>query len=423
MGNDLPVVIIGSGPVGLAAAAHLAKYGVPFLILEKGEAAGSTIKEWKHVRLFSPWEYNIDQAAKELLEGNGWLMPDITQLPTGGELVASYLQPLAALPEIAPYVVYGAEVIAVTREGVDKLKTAGRDKLPFLVYAKSGGKTAAYRAKAVIDASGTWHNPNPPSADGVWQKELQVHTDIPSAAEDMDALKNKHIAVIGSGHSALQTLAELAQVKQIHPDTAITWLIRRGNPASAYGGKERDQLAARGALGMHAESLVNSGVINIKPGFRTDEITNQDKRLRITSLSGEAVEEVDEIYVNTGARPDFSFLREIRYQIDPAIESTPALAPLIDPNVHSCGTVRPHGEKELRQPEPNFYIAGVKSYGRAPTFLLATGYEQVRSIVAMIAGDKQAAEQVKLSLPETGVCSTDRLSVQTSCSEKGSCTC
>lgn len=408
--------------MGLAAAAHLVKYKIPFLILEKGEEAGSNIREWKHVRLFSTWEYNIDQAAKELLERNGWQMPDEKELPTGEDLLSDYLQPLAALPEIAPYVVYGAEVDAITREGADKLKTAGRKELPFLIYARSKETRATYRAQAVIDASGTWQNPSPPSSDGIWQEKLDVHTIIPSAMKEIDTLKNKHIAVIGSGHSALQTLIELAQIKKVHTETAITWLLRRETPGSVFGGKERDQLTGRGALGIHAENLIENGLVNVVTGFHTDEISNQHDGFRITSLSGKAIE-VDEIYVNTGARPDFSFLREIRYQIDPAVESTPALAPLIDPNLHSCGTVRPHGERELRQPEPNFYIAGVKSYGRAPTFLLATGYEQVRSIAAMLAGDKESAEQVKLSLPETGVCSTDHPPVQTSCSVKGSCAC
>ena len=100
-------------------------------------------------------------------------------------------------------------------------------------------------------------------------------------------------------------------------------------------------------------------------------------------------------------------LRELRLDLDPAVESSRALAPLIDPNLHSCGTVRPHGEAELRQPEKYFYIVGMKSYGRAPTFLLATGYEQVRSVVAALAGDWQAARAVRLNLPETGVCITD----------------
>jgi hypothetical protein len=115
-------------------------------------------------------------------------------------------------------------------------------------------------------------------------------------------------------------------------------------------------------------------------------------------------EEVDRIVVATGFRPDFSFLRELRLGLDPAVEAPPALAPLIDPNFHSCGTVPPHGVDQLVHPEPGLFIVGSKSYGRAPTFLMATGYEQVRSIVAELAGDTVAAREVHLVLPETGVC-------------------
>ena len=130
-------------------------------------------------------------------------------------------------------------------------------------------------------------------------------------------------------------------------------------------------------------------------------------RLRIgagTACCGPQVM-ADELVVATGFRPDLSFLRELRIALDAALECSPLLAPLIDPNEHSCGTVRPHGARELAQPEPGFYFAGMKSYGRAPTFLMLTGYEQVRSIVADIAGDREAAERVELNLPETGVCS------------------
>jgi hypothetical protein len=108
----------------------------------------------------------------------------------------------------------------------------------------------------------------------------------------------------------------------------------------------------------------------------------------------------------TGFRPDLDMLREIRLSLDEVVEAPRLLAPLIDPNVHSCGTVPPHGERELRHPEPGFYLAGMKSYGRAPTFLLATGYEQVRSIAASLAGDTAAAERLELVLPATGVCSS-----------------
>jgi hypothetical protein len=124
----------------------------------------------------------------------------------------------------------------------------------------------------------------------------------------------------------------------------------------------------------------------------------------------------DELIVATGFRPDLSFLRELRIALDPALECPPMLAPLIDPNEHSCGTVRPHGARELAQPEAGFYFAGMKAYGRAPTFLLLTGYEQVRSIIADVAGDREAAERVELVLPETGVCSRPvAVTAQTSC--------
>ena len=111
--------------------------------------------------------------------------------------------------------------------------------------------------------------------------------------------------------------------------------------------------------------------------------------------------------VCTGFRPDLEMLKEVRLGIDSWLECATALGPLIDPNEHSCGTVRPHGARELAHPEKDFFIVGMKSYGRAPTFLLATGYEQARSVVAMLAGDFAAAERVELGLPETGVCNTD----------------
>jgi hypothetical protein len=62
----------------------------------------------------------------------------------------------------------------------------------------------------------------------------------------------------------------------------------------------------------------------------------------------------------------------------------------------------------LSHPEPGFFTVGIKSYGRAPTFLLVTGYEQARSVAAALAGDLAAADDVRLVLPETGVCTTLR---------------
>src|SRR5690625_7076814 len=95
----------------------------------------------------------------------------------------------------------------------------------------------------------------------------------------------------------------------------------------------------------------------------------------------------------TGFRPGVAMLRELRLDLDPGVEAPSRLAPLIDPEFHSCGTVPAHGADVLAHPEPDFYIAGMKSYGRAPPFLLATGYEQVRSSVAQLARHSAAARR------------------------------
>ncbi|WP_010651966.1 NAD(P)-binding domain-containing protein [Oceanobacillus massiliensis] len=405
--SSLPTVIIGAGPTGLAAAAHLHEYDERFLILEKGSHAGSNIQEWSHVQLFSPWEYNIDRAAKRLLQETEWEEPVSDQLPTGGELVKEYLEPFAALPSIRTNIVYHAEVKAITKKNIDKVKSDSREAAAFILFVNINGSIKKIEAKAIIDATGTWNSPNPPFADGVWRTEElinKLHVNIPNIKEEADRFKNKHIAVIGSGHSALNSLIELTDLKAAFPDTKISWIIRKQHISETFGGEENDELAARGSLGSKAHQLVDNGLLHIHSGFYVDEIKEQDNSFVIQSSDGISINGIDEVIVNTGARPDFSFLKELRLDIDPTVESTKELAPLIDPNLHSCGTVRPHGEKELRHPEAGFYIAGVKSYGRAPTFLMATGYEQVRSITAYIAGNMEESAKIKLKLPQTGVC-------------------
>ncbi|MGM0897855.1 MAG: FAD-dependent oxidoreductase [Bacillota bacterium] len=413
---ELPVVVIGAGPIGLAAAAHLSLAGEKFLVLEAGKRIGHHVLQWGHVRLFSPWRYNIDKAARALLDRSGWHAPGDEKLPTGAELVEDYLRKLAALPEIEPYVRLDARVIAISRKHQDKMKTANREQQPFVIYVETKGvDTERIEAKAVIDATGTWGQPNPLQADGIWTQSEQnqqshIFYGIPDLhGKDRERFAGKHVAVIGGGHSAVNTLLDLAALEDAGHQGKISWILRKPKIEDVYGGEADDALEARGELGARVHKLVDSGRVEIFTPFRIEKVSGNDG---ILSLSGDwqgkshSIEAIDEIIVNTGSRPDFDFLKELRLKIDDATESIEALAPLIDPNVHSCGTVRPHGEKELRQPEQGFYIAGMKSYGRAPTFLMATGYEQVRSIVAYLTGDMAAAQQVELELPETGVCSS-----------------
>lgn len=413
--SALPVAIIGGGPVGLAAAAHLLKKGEKFIVLEAGDSVGSSMLEWGHVRMFSPWQYNIDQTAKELLEKSGWTSPNQEALPTGRELVEEYLLPLSNLPEINENILLQAKVVGVAKKAHDKLKTGKRVTVPFQLYVEVDGDTKVVEAKAVIDSSGTWTNPNPILSNGIWtnaERKLlnQIHYGIPNVVQLENRYQNKSIMVIGSGHSAINALLDLASLQQKFTDTKIYWVLRKKMINEVYGGQENDGLAARGELGIRIQQLVESGRINILTPFHINGVYPANGKITVVGeLDGEetTIGEIDEIVVSTGFRPDTSFLNEIRINLDSAVESIEALAPLIDPNIHSCGTVRPHGEQELRHPEKNFYIVGMKSYGRAPTFLLATGYEQIRSVVAYLTGDVEGAKEVRLQLPETGVCSVN----------------
>ena len=408
----LPVAVIGAGPVGLAAAAHLLERGIEPVVFEAGETAGSAVLSWGHVRLFSPWEFALDAACVRLLERNGWKSPNPGALPTGAELVAGYLAPLAEL--LAPHIRLGTRVRSVTREGMDRTRSAGRATTPFrLLVEESGGRIADQSARAVIDSSGTYLSPNPLGANGLVPAGAAAVADrlVPALPDvlgrDRDRFAGKHVLVVGAGHSAANTLLALAALALEEPATTLTWAIRTALPVRVYGSSE-DELSQRAALGSGLRELVLRGDIALIDNFEIDSLAPAGEGVAVHGRRRGRPAEVlaDVIVVATGFRPDLDLLREIRLGLDEVIESPRALAPLIDPNLHSCGTVPPHGEAALRHPEPNFYLAGMKSYGRAPTFLLATGYEQVRSIAAALAGDRVAADQVRLTLPATGVCSS-----------------
>lgn len=407
----LPIVVIGAGPVGLAAAAHLTERGIVPLVLESGPAAGSAVREWGHVRLFSTWSELIDPAAEKLLAPTGWTAPDSTAYPSGADWAELYLQPLADL--LGDKVSYGTTVTGVSRLGRDRIVDADREQQPFTVRVSlTDGTERRILARAVIDASGTWTTPSPIGADGL--PALGEHTAVAHISYRIPDVKDPSVraryagrrtAVIGSGASAFTALASLADVAKDEPGTHTAWILRRGISGSTFGGGTADQLPARGALGLAAKAAVDNGHADAVTGFRTETIeSTEDGRLVLTSEDGRRLDPVDEVIVLTGLRPDLSFLSEVRLRLDERLQAPVGLAPLIDPNQHSCGTVYPHGHRELSHPEPGIYLVGMKSYGRAPTFLAMTGYEQVRSVVAALAGDSEAADRVELVLPETGVC-------------------
>ncbi|MDT7953798.1 MAG: NAD(P)-binding domain-containing protein [Acetobacteraceae bacterium] len=414
--ENLPVAIIGGGPIGLAAAAHAIARDVPVKLYEAGATVGTNLRDWGHVRVFTPWELNVDAVARSLLERHGWRMPPLGELPTGEELYARYLKPLAEIPELAAVVEVGARVAAISRAGADKVVSKGRETKPFrLRTARSDGGAREDLARAVIDASGTWTTPNPLGAAGLPAEGEVAHAGriaygMPDVlGRDRASYAGRRTLVIGAGYSAANVLIDLVRLAQDDPRTSVTWVVRGTNLVRVYGGGRADQLLARGALGWHLKELVDQGRVSLTLGFAATAVHEAGDALLLEGNTNEGPRRIgpaDRIVVATGQRPDLGMTRELRLDLDPWLESVRALGPLIDPNVHFCGSVPPHGHRELAHPEPGFYTIGVKSYGRAPTFLLLTGYEQARSVVAALAGDMAAANAVRLVLPETGVCST-----------------
>jgi hypothetical protein len=411
--TKLPIAVIGGGPIGLAAAAHLVRRGFPVKLYEAGSGVATNVRDWGQVRLFSPWRYNVDAAAKAILLGNGWREPDPDHLPTGAELHADYLKPLSETPAMKAVIETNAGVIALTRQGIDKVGSKDRESRPFVLSVRTATGLRRDLAQAVIDASGTWNQPNPLGADGTdAQGERALADRIAYGLPDVldrsrDDYAGKTTLVVGAGYSAADVLLDLAKLRDDHPRTTILWVTRSINLSRVYGGGASDQLPARGELGESLRHLVQNGPVTLTPGFAATAVQEVEGRLIVegeTAEGPQSIGPVDRIVVSTGQRPDLSMTRELRLELDPWLESTKALGPLIDPNLHSCGSVPPHGHRELSHPEPGFYTIGIKSYGRAPTFLLLTGYEQARSVAAAVTGDLLAADSVQLILPETGVC-------------------
>ncbi|KOU70359.1 flavoprotein [Streptomyces sp. XY66] len=409
----MPVIVIGAGPAGLAAAAHLLDQGIEPLVLEAGQKAGAAVREWAHVRLFSTWGEVVDPAAEKLLAPTGWTRPDPDTYPSGGDWAEQYLQPLADV--LGDRVRTGATVTGVSRAGRDRIVDADRDQQPFVVhFTHADGREERVFARSVIDASGTWSTPSPVGGSGLAALGERAAADrityrVPDLKDPAVRARyaGRRTAVIGSGASAFTALAYLADLAKTEDGagTKGVWILRRGISGSTFGGGEADQLPARGALGLAAKAAVDEGHANAVTGFRTEAVERDtDGRLVLVGEDGRRLDAVDEVIVLTGFRPDLSFLDELRLGLDERLQAPVELAPLIDPNQHSCGTVYPHGHRELSHPEPGVYLVGMKSYGRAPTFLAMTGYEQVRSVAAAIAGDLESADRVELTLPETGVC-------------------
>ena len=407
------VAILGAGPVGLAAAAHVLERGMQPVVLEAGPQVGHAVRQWSHVPLFSPWEYAIDKASERLLTAAGWNSPAPDQYPTGGELLAQYLEPLATRTPLKDHIRTSSLVTSVGRAGFDKMKNNGRAFEPFTIRYQNGKGPEQLKADAVIDATGTWFSPNPAGADGlpaIGEREMQDR--IAYGMPDVLGRERAPLCRPDRGRAGVRPFGHRHADRSRAAQGRSTG--NRGHLAAARrqareGVRRRRQRQARRAR-RAGRGLRQAG--DGRQDLRRDRLPRLAHRPRWREaahrrrlLAAAATSRSTSWWWRRASAPTSTSCARSGCRSIPPSSARPTLAPLIDPNIHSCGTVRPHGARELAQPEPGFYFAGMKSYGRAPTFLMLTGYEQVRSIVAEIAGDHEAAARVELVLPETGVCS------------------
>ena len=324
--ESLPIAVIGGGPVGLAAAAHLVSRNVPVKVYEAGPVVGTNMRDWGHVRVFTPWRYCVDPVAATLLERRGWSMPSADVFPTGGEIVANYLEPLAATPELAGVIETGARLTAISRLGLDKVMSRGRKERPFCLSIGTGHGLRRDLARAVIDASGTWATPNPLGASGLPADGEAAFSDritygIPNVmGKDRASYAGRTTLVVGAGHSAANALLDLASLAETAPSTSAIWATRGTNLARIYGGGDADQLPARGELGTDTRELVESGRVRLVAGFAILSVRKDGDRIIVegeTAQGPQTIGPVDRIIAATGQRPDLSLTRELRLDLDP----------------------------------------------------------------------------------------------------------
>lgn len=402
---DLPVIVLGAGPIGLTCAAELRGRDQAVLVLEKSDRVAESVRQWGHVRMFSPWSELVSAAVARQL-GSDWTMPKESVYPTGRQWVSDYLEPLGQA--LSPWIRFDRRVVGVARLDRDLVVESGRSEQPYVVHTyRPDGTIERVLARAVVDATGTWQRPNPLGSEGYPVTGENYHADqiVHTMPDPTDATwSGQKVAVLGSGASALTSLVALTR-QGPNAAASVLWVLRRGSADQALGGGENDELPARAALGDKVRRAVADGRITVVTRFRAAEVRSGSAgTVGLVSSNGEVVEGLDRIVCATGFRPDLSFLSEVRLDLDHQLEAPAGIAGDIDPNWHSCGSVPAHGYQALEQPDMGLFIAGIKSYGRAPSFLAMIGFEQVRSIAAYLAGDLQAARSLQLNVPETGVC-------------------
>ena len=381
------IAILGAGPIGLEAALAAARRGDDFTVYESAPTVGGHVRSWGHVRTFTPWSMNVSPRMRAAVPE----APSSDAMPSGAQLADDLLEPAAATEQLAGRIRLSTRVLAVGREGLLKHEAVGdprRAARPFrLLLVQPDGSEAIDRADVVIDATGTYGNPNRLGDGGIDAVNERAFEDrierlLPRLDAQPEAWAGKTILLTGSGHSAQTAARQLATFARDAPGTRVLWAVRRPEPD--WGAVRGDPLPERASLNASAALLASgaSDAVALRPGCVTEALHGRDGRIVVTLRNGTPEEvEVDRILALNGGVGDHALYRQLQVHECYATSGPMNLAAaLLGEAGSDCLAVASHGPETLRNPEPGFFILGAKSYGRNSQFLLQAGWQQVDDV-------------------------------------------
>jgi thioredoxin reductase len=418
--DPVPITVLGAGPIGLETALYARFLGHPVSVIERGDRVGANLRQWGHVRMFSPFGMNASALGVAATGAHDpqWKCPAADELLSGAEFCQRYLAPLAETDLLADCFTFGSQVIAIGRsqmlkgEGVGDPRR-GEDVFRLLLRHLDGNESTA-EAEVVIDCTGTYANHNWLGQGGVpaigeRSAEQQIEYGLPDMlVTERDAYADRHVLVVGSGYSAATSVVELAKLADEHPSTRVTWLTRQSRAACSSGPIRRiesDRLPERDCLAAAANQLANDPAGPVRhlsvTGIHSIEWDQSTGQFEVTwsaenEVSGTVLEHrerFDRVVANIGYRPDNRIYAELQVHECYASGGPMKLAAQLLARSNKNGTIdcldqTSCGPESLLNPEPNFYILGSKSYGRGSQFLLTTGLEQIRDLFTIISGRK-----------------------------------
>ena len=390
--NKKRAVIIGAGPMGFETALRALNYGFEVTMLEAGRV-GENIRQWQHVRFFSPFGMNISPRVRQALPGT---LPADDAILTGGEFVETVLQPLSRLPELEGKIHLGQRVVSIARSGLGKMGLPNhplRTERPFRIVTEDiEGRERILEADFVFDASGVYGQPNWAGSAGMPALgERRLGSRIVRHLRDFDGgeiqrLAGKKILLIGHGHSAAHAAMALNNIISHEPSTQVIWAVRTDRAKPILETPD-DPLFERAKVVQAANELAANPPQNMRVLRRAalEALVEDNKSLKVKLKVWRNFEEfeVEEIIALTGYRPNLEMLRELTAEFSGVSEGLAGLYRALT-NITDCLAKIEINPKDLQTGEPNFFVVGIKSYGRNPGFLLKSGLEQLNAIFSAL---------------------------------------